>query len=452
MTVTEQSAQKRSEASVAVGVAGPSPMPKSAAADAPKTAAAAPAKETAKTAAVSDRLVSDAVARARPDTRKDAPATDTKDATAPADETASPVPPSSADKPTTAATTTPRTDSEPTPRTTEKRGSIFWPLLLGGIVAGIIGFLASELDVLGTRGVDETPELRAALAEQQDRIAALETAEPAPTETPPTADGASSGLDDLTTQVAALQEELTTLSDRVGAFDDRLTTLEQRPVADNGSDEAAAAYEQQLNALRGSVEQQSAEIQQQSTEIQQLLSNARSVEEATAAAARQSTVQSALATVTTAIGNGTPFEDGIATLQGADVQDIPGALTENAETGVATLSSLQARYPDAARAALSEARANGLDDANPGFTGFLRQQLGARSTAPRAGDDPDAVLSRAESALRDGQLADALAEIDTLPDIVQTAMDTWLSDARARQSATRAVQDLSDRLTATQGN
>ena len=80
--------------------------------------------------------------------------------------------------------------------------------------------------------------------------------------------------------------------------------------------------------------------------------------------------------------------------------------------------------------------------------GFLRRQLGARSVIPREGSDPDAVLSRAEAAVRDGRVADALREIDALPQGAKDAMQSWSADAKVRADAEAAVQDLSQRLTA----
>ena len=78
----------------------------------------------------------------------------------------------------------------------------------------------------------------------------------------------------------------------------------------------------------------------------------------------------------------------------------------------------------------------------------MRRQLGARSVQPREGSDPDAVLSRAEAAVRDGDLSEALNELDNLPEDVQSAMADWLADARARVAAEAAINDLSQRLTA----
>ena len=50
--------------------------------------------------------------------------------------------------------------------------------------------------------------------------------------------------------------------------------------------------------------------------------------------------------------------------------------------------------------------------------------------------------------MRDGRLTDALAEIDTLPAPAQDAMAEWLADARGRQAAETAANELSQRLTA----
>ena len=54
---------------------------------------------------------------------------------------------------------------------------------------------------------------------------------------------------------------------------------------------------------------------------------------------------------------------------------------------------------------------------------------------PRAGDGPDAILSRAEAALAGDDLDAALAELDALPEVVRAAMGDWLAGAEARQQA-----------------
>ena len=73
---------------------------------------------------------------------------------------------------------------------------------------------------------------------------------------------------------------------------------------------------------------------------------------------------------------------------------------------------------------------------------FLMTEAGIRSLRPREGTDPDAILSRAEAAARDGDLARALAEIGTLPAEGQEAMAGWVAEAKKRIDAVEAVAAL----------
>ena len=77
---------------------------------------------------------------------------------------------------------------------------------------------------------------------------------------------------------------------------------------------------------------------------------------------------------------------------------------------------------------------------------FFRSQLGMRSLVPREGDSPDAILSRAEAALRDARLGAALAELENLPEGARAALDDWIARATQRQEALSAADALSDRL------
>ena len=69
-----------------------------------------------------------------------------------------------------------------------------------------------------------------------------------------------------------------------------------------------------------------------------------------------------------------------------------------------------------------------------------------RSLTPREGDIPDAILSRAEAALRDARISDALDEIDSLPENAHSALDDWVARATQRQEALSAAAALADRL------
>ena len=416
-TDTASSAAKASDAKEAT-----TPAVKTGGSDTAAKAVTPAATATASTSAKPETKPSDAKSDAKPDAKDVKP------------DAASDKPATPASKPatSTASTTTakPATPTKTPPPVTpvaepEKRGSVFWPMLFGGIIAGGIGFAVAEYDLLeqaGLRPADTSQSnLTDMIAAQEARIKALEETDPAPA---PTDDAALQ-------EVQALVAELATRVDDLG----------NRPAAEAPAPVDTSAFEQELAALQSSVETQR-------DEIQRLLDNALSVEEATAQAAQAATLQSALGRIVSAVTTGQPFEAEIADLKANGIQDVPPALADTAATGVVTAANLQDRFPDAARASLAAARAASPDVDGGGIGGFFKQQLGARSVAPRDGDDPDAILSRAEAAMRDGRLADALAEVKALPPEAQEPLSEWLSDAQARHDAQDAVQTLTQRLTA----
>ena len=139
-----------------------------------------------------------------------------------------------------------------------------------------------------------------------------------------------------------------------------------------------------------------------------------------------------------------PGTENIVDRSGTVLFGLHEALAANAESGVPSLADLRAAYPDAARRALSAARAN--DAGGRSIGDFLRDNLGARSLEPRDGDDADAVLSRAEGALTAGRLGDALAELETLPDASRAELSGWIEQAETRRNAIAAAEELNASL------
>ena len=109
------------------------------------------------------------------------------------------------------------------------------------------------------------------------------------------------------------------------------------------------------------------------------------------------------------------------------------------------MATLRDTFAPAARDALAAARA-GTVETDRSLGSFLRRQLGARSVEPREGDDPDAVLSRAEAALTQGRLQQTLDEIAALPDPARAALADWTALARLRLSALGAAETLAQSL------
>ena len=124
------------------------------------------------------------------------------------------------------------------------------------------------------------------------------------------------------------------------------------------------------------------------------------------------------------------------------LREVPPDLEAVAD-GAPTLAALQSEYPDAARAVLA-ASSQVPDSASTTerFTAFLKRQTNARSLTPKTGEDTDAVLSRAEAFLRNGDLTGSLDELQALPEAAQEIMADWLSSANKRAAAIAAYAEI----------
>lgn len=299
----------------------------------------------------------------------------------------------------------------------------FVPMVLGGLVAGAIGFGVAHYVLPGT-GAD--PEAFAALqraqADQADvdsqlaeRVEQLET---------------GADLDDLKAGQSDNLSAISALADRLSDLETRLGEIETRPAGEGPSGAAIAAYERELSDLKAAVGA--------------MQDNAKLLEENAQAAAQATLQRAALTRIMTALDTGAGFDSALTDLESLGV-DVPETLRQ-ASGGIPSLTDLQEEFPDLARAALSASREATRDADGGGFSSFLRNQLGARSLAPREGNDPDAVLSRAEAAAREGRLTDALAELEALPDEGRAALAGWASHVSQRLEAVAAAQELGDQL------
>lgn len=354
----------------------------------------------------------------------------------------------------------------PAPVTVQRVG--FVPLVLGGVVAAGLGFAAGWQGFLPTPGDDVTAT---ALADQGAQIDALATQVAG---LPPAPD-----LAPLTEEIAALRAEIAPLADRIAAIESRMDTIERAPANDGtlsataiaawqqdiedlkaalaaqqaqtqAITDAAAARDAELAGLQDAMAAQEAEMARMVAEAAERLDAAQStvagIEQEATAAATATLRRAVLASLQTAVDSGQPYANLLGELSGTGVE-VPDGLAARAADGLPTQATLAETFPDAARAALAAARAEGLaDDGGGGVMAFLRSQLDVRSVEPREGDDPDAILSRAEAALGEGRLGDALAEIAALPEVVRAPMGDWVAEAEARVAALAALQALAESL------
>ena len=392
----------------------------------------------------------------------------------------------------------------------QKRG--FLPVFLGGIVAALLGFTASRMGL--PEGIESALPPSLQQPDYATPIAALEdttaTQTDQLTETGQQVTDLGGRLDSLSTQISdvdgkveaieipditPLQDGIAGLTDdiaavresieaaraeaaqgvenltlRLDSLDVRVSTLEKRPIAENLSDDAIAAYERELDGVRrdlaaerdtvreefdaliaeqgermtGIVNDERARIDALLAEAQAMVDDAKLVSEQTAQiqveANRAQVVaaaQSAIALVRGALNEGQPYADNLAPISEAGLE-IPAALSDPAPDGVATQGTLLADFPAAARDALDAAR-HADPESTRGLGAFLKRELGARSTTPQEGDDADAILSRAEAALKREDLSTALTELQALPDPAAEAMANWVELATVRRDALAAL-------------
>lgn len=127
--------------------------------------------------------------------------------------------------------------------------------------------------------------------------------------------------------------------------------------------------------------------------------------------------------------------------------DVPGALLDSADDGVASLPELQQKFPEAARRALkASVKAESGDGVGAKLAAFLKSQVGARSLEEKEGDDADAVLSRAEAALMRGELRAAVDLVRELPQEGITEITEWIRAAEKRLSVQMALENFFSNL------
>lgn len=339
-----------------------------------------------------------------------------------------------------------------TPAPARSGGGGFFGMLIGGALVAALGFgVAWFAGQQGGAGMSE--ETAQMLADQNRQISAL--SDKLDQMTGALADVQDSGalearLDEMngeiSGQIGSVSSEIARVGETMSGLDARLTEIEKRPISQAGDASGAiAAYERELEAMKAEMEAQRTENETLAARVNDAAAQASAEIETASARAREIENRAALMQLSATVESGGGFAAALDHVTGAE---IPPALAANAADGVATLARLRAEFPAAARAALEVSlKATADGDASSRITAFLRTQVGARSLEPREGDDPDAILSRAEAATQAGDLAGALAEIAALPQAGQDAMAGWTGAVQARLDTLAALAALQTELT-----
>ena len=315
----------------------------------------------------------------------------------------------------------------PNPPVIEPKKASAMPAIFGGLVAGAIGFGAAYV-VLPQSDTTLPARVSAQAAEitgLRDRLDTL-----------PTVD--LSGVEAAQVEVANATQAL---GERITDLETTFSDLSSR--AGEAESLSNAAYAQELDALRVEIENLRGTAV---AELGAARDAAASIEADAESAALAAAGRAALSRIDGGLETGAPLGAALDDLATAIGGNVPAELTA-VRDGAPTLASLQASFPEYARAALATARREGASgEAESGFTAFLRDQLDVRSVAPKEGDGADAVLSRAEAALREGRLTDTLAEVSALPEVARAELIEWQGLAEARADALAAAATLATSL------
>ncbi|MDE0521161.1 MAG: mitofilin family membrane protein [Boseongicola sp.] len=260
-------------------------------------------------------------------------------------------------------------------------------------------------------------------------------------------------LSGLEGDIAALEDKVSELGPEIGEMQattsaelselgTRLATLLRRVEALEASSgdallSQAVQTEEQLTRFKGQLEQLVADAEARVAEAEAKIVDveARALE---AGEASDAGIQFAIARLRAAVETGAPYSDVISTME-----DVPTELADHARTGIPTLHALQQDFPVAARAALAASRnISGEGTVGDRIVAFLRHATNARSLTPREGDSADAILSRAEARVAEGDLPAALAELESLTRASRSAMAGWVANAEFRLAVLGAIDAL----------
>ena len=326
---------------------------------------------------------------------------------------------------------------------TERKSSGVVPLLVAGFICAGIGFGAAILSQPSNPIWPVHPDVAQFRDETTGQITGIDTRlnalEGRLTDVDQRAVGDvfQSDLDELAT---GYDQRFLEIASRLENFDKRLAALEKSTIESAIPDELVTQYQDEVKRLKETLEAQRESLQQFMSET------AETANEVTQRA-KDTVARGILAQIRAAIDAGGPFDTAIQEFDEQVGQALPNQLRSFAKEGVQTYQELRDSFAEAARSALNAAR----DELNEseGFTGignYLRKQFQARSVTPKTGDDADAVLSRAEQALRENDLNGALNELDALPDAARDQMQPWIDQARERQDALEQLDILSQEI------
>lgn len=352
---------------------------------------------------------------------------------------------------------------------------------LENTVADLSGQLSTVQERLASVGQTAQDAADAAESAAQTAQQAQSTAQAAESTAQQAADGAAAagsgegGAAGGGAQVAELRQQVDQLGSRLDEATNRLETLAGRldaGASGDGDGGGAGASAQRLDTLVSRVDELSSQVEQLSqtaasretaqsladrlsaleTQTQDLAAQQQAASGAAAGGARPAAQALAVAELRDALRFSSPFAQQLQAARQVVAGD--GALSATldelqpmAAQGVPTRAELSSAFDRAA----AEAVAVDMGASQDGMLGGVLRRLNdvitvRRVDASAEGDSVDARLARAENKLAAGDLQEAVAIVEQLPEPAKGEMASWLEQAQSRLAAERALSQLSSQL------
>jgi hypothetical protein len=309
------------------------------------------------------------------------------------------------------------------------RATSFAPLVAAALLGGVVG-AGLLFSLQGLQAPPENPRLTVL----EQRVAAL----------PQT--GAQAGaVQALSTRIQALEAARATTEQRLAAVQSAAEQALNRPASGSQDQGAVTDLSQRLAALEGqlqSSQQASANARQvietQITDLSQRVSQG--PDDSTRAVVRMMLAQR----LGDSLRAGRPYGDTLQALRtnGADVAHL-ASLEPFVEKGAPTATALARAFEPLGAAILRDDRA-----AAGSFTDRLLR-MADRVVTIRPVDEPGAtdvpsLIARIEQALERGNIQEAVAAWEALPEPARRLSDEWAARAKARASADASAQAIAN--------
>ena len=164
-------------------------------------------------------------------------------------------------------------------------------------------------------------------------------------------------------------------------------------------------------------------------------------------AGQQAAAVLALASLTTTIDSGAPYDRELSVLSRLSPRspDIE-ALRIHASSGVPTLGQLKEHFDPIARASIAAASRENASGILGGLRANIEELVSVRPAEYTEGDTAPAIISRAEDSLRKDDLNKAIEFLGELEGAAAAAFEPWVTDANARINASTAISSLNTAL------